>query len=1696
MNLVPGDASIEHAIRLHESGSLLVSEEELINEEYIEIFRDYFYSEVELSRDNRTVAKGKSSKDLRFFKAILGDVLHDKIMSKSKSSPEKLYKDNKAEIDAAVKAFIIKEAEDTEMLLKNFGIIYNDEKGKLVVENLSFAENIDLTDASLKTKLQVVSVNYIIANIELHKLLYSDPYQYTDELKRIKNFNSPRQPLIYGSIEINKAFNKAFNKGYSEGDIGYTDMNRDHFRAVTLRDIFSSNLLKGYLTPYNETDGGGYITAKANRIFGIRSGEWTDDNERQYRHDIGFEKLVKKLIKEGRSKEYIKDEIADFEKNNPDIKSTYTPRKPIVSGSKANGRDYNDVVLHKFALLPLSYRLLYLMDNNSNAIKLYNKMQGEDIDYVVYESGSKVGTEAVFNLYLRNGDFNTALFETEEQQKDINLPQGISKIPFSIIGVQSEVPSKDSALVTQGSQITKLVTMDFMEAGVPIDFDPDNEDFNSRFAKWISEKDKESASPLYKEIKNNQKLLEERIKEGYTTLLKKLGITETIENGEKTFKISDRDKLITTLKEEILKREVNDNLLEAFEGFKNNDVILEATPIYQQIRNILYSIADKNVIRPKISGGMKVQIPSTLFENTRNEATSVLDSQGNETLVYESTGVDFYSEVVNKDGKRISINVCELMIGRWFESNMSDEDLIKYLNDTDEGKKILSGLAFRIPTQKQNSIDVFRIKKFLPKEYGDSVVIPSALVNKAGSDFDIDKLSIYLKNIYKDANNKIHLIEYKGDEKSTKEYYNEVFTNILENKIDRLETKTEMLSNILSKIESLPEISISSLKTILTHEEYKYYSENLDAIYQIIEIANDSDALPSEYIVLEGWKKEAKLGAKILNEKLREDYINSMYRKSLENEYIQSLQNLVSHPSNFDSLIKPNSAKDLKDLTKVINKEIGRVEKDYSSVGNMLSRSFMTGLRQAFVSGKYAIGIAAVGQTNHAQNQRSAIYIDRNRLKTKLINDVDEKWLGDGIINFHEYNSMMINGEPMPTLSMAKNKAKEYISDIIGMFIDGYVDISKGPWIMELGATPNVTSTWLFLTKIGVPIKTTAYFMNQPIIRDYLRSLENNGYSWLFIDKLAKGANDVYMPQSEISVTSLPTEKEMFDMLQHNQIGRKSSDMTDLQRAQQQFILNEFFKYAKMAEHLFLVTQGSNFDTANINDPYLVFKKRRQLEKARNTIISSVDNLLENSFIGPLKDVMYDFRDAYAEVLLSDRPSVRAVVENILDPYINLNDRKFVKMAQTVINNLFDWAVQNNTEIRTNIVSILLGDDTQKSASQQIIDYKDSILGNEAKGIKPKPEHPLFNNVVLKSLQQESGTTKKTETKKGKVNNLYLEGRDNKVYNPNILIYGFEELKKVWKDENKDLYTKLVALSVLQSGLTTSPISFTSLLPYEDFKGVYNSTLSVLENMPDLNNFYDLHVIERNNWNDDDIVAFKRASMKPGSDQMGFPIMRNLDLILVKPISKAVSAGVIPKIVGISPYTQEGKSDFIVYSWETKITKEQRILRRKTGDRSHIQKALMQKVYFIDEDNTRKPLIQYTESKNKAGNTVIYAKYIYKAINAWGDSYKAQEFYNDNRVSVLDNDFLKVEATYDTTGKQLTSGEVDDDVIVKLVQIADKESSKLTPEEIKELENMSWGDVDMSKDELLEDYSQKTGETLGTEDWQNTDNTSENPFKC
>ena len=121
------------------------------------------------------------------------------------------------------------------------------------------------------------------------------------------------------------------------------------------------------------------------------------------------------------------------------VQSAYVAIKPIVSGARLNesfGRnDTNDVVLDKYSLYPLSYRVMKEINPGSNGLKLFDKMLREDIDYIIFESGRKVGAGPVHATYNEDGSFNDSTYEN------------IINVPFNILSIQSEVPSKEDGRV-------------------------------------------------------------------------------------------------------------------------------------------------------------------------------------------------------------------------------------------------------------------------------------------------------------------------------------------------------------------------------------------------------------------------------------------------------------------------------------------------------------------------------------------------------------------------------------------------------------------------------------------------------------------------------------------------------------------------------------------------------------------------------------------------------------------------------------------------------------------------------------------------------------------------------------------------------------------------------------------------------------------------------------------------------------------------------------------------------------------------------------------------------------------------------------------------------------------------------------------------------------------------------------------------
>jgi hypothetical protein len=236
------------------------------------------------------------------------------------------------------------------------------------------------------------------------------------------------------------------------------------------------------------------------------------------------------------------------------------------------------------------------------------------------------------------------------------------------------------------------------------------------------------------------------------------------------------------------------------------------------------------------------------------------------------------------------------------------------------------------------------------------------------------------------------------------------------------------------------------------------------------------------------------------------------------------------------------------------------------------------------------------------------------------------------------------------------------------------------------------------------------------------------------------------------------------------------------------------------------------------------------------------------------------------------------------------------------------------------------------------------------------------------------------------------------VYDQNQIIYSFKELKNYLNSVNNlELYDKLVTLAVLQSGLSENKFSFTSLLPYEDTKAIYNNVLADLQEMPTLRNFADLNVFERNYWNYDDIVKNRRARVSFNWETNSYEYNKNMEFSgfdYVSPITVAIKEKAIPQLIKLSTLAREASSDVFVYTWKEIPKGRTEAQMKKEGDFSYIKKGLFKKVY---KDGVALEV--------KGGGKAV--NYIYKMINAWGEGIKANEFYTTGQKSVIDNGFEK-----------------------------------------------------------------------------------------
>ena len=1517
--LIPADSSTEWMMNLGNAVSFQDIESGDAWPTIYSIFRGYLEDDIALAKANRKQLNNVAprAQELRFFKDILPiDILgriNDMILNDASTEEINDYiSDNISDINESVKNLISQQAEeinlDPNWKIKNNGEI--EQSAPKIDSNFLKKEKLDkyFSPKESENVKQFLAVNYMINNIEYHKILFGDPYQFDikngklDETKRIKSFLSPRR-ITVDFPELNSALNRDYNKA-GKIDLDPEELGHHTFKPFvntsTLADVnivgsvatmkgVPDSVKKAYAET-NEADAASWMMDNTYREVKLKNGQWSPEAEAWHQHEMAYARL--RLHEKGlyQYKNLRLREQDAVEAGKPSPKFVTEVLKPIVSGNKFNKTNF-DLVLDKFSQMPLYYSMV----EGTNLEALYLKMWKEKIGYVIMKSGRKVGTEGTYKLYNNDGSLNDKPFN--------NLVQ----VPWKAYGIQVENAFEGAKAQTRGSQLMKIATLDLFDNG-------------------------KASAEAKKQYDRHKRVQDALHRNGYVELLKKLGLQDL---GD-SYKLVDNVSVSQLLEREMFRRELSDNAKDTVRLDEDGQfrIPFEASNAYVQIRNILFSMVDKALVSPKMNGMPAVQLPSTGWESSeegrglvikkgkawvkisKSEFEKLSDEEKSKVALTDS-GLKFYT----KDAP-----YCEILLPHWFKEKFTnsrfstDEELLDYLNKP-ENQSILKGIGFRIPTQALSSVEVFKVKGFLPQSMGASVVVPSEITTKAGSDFDIDKLNIYLKNTYVTKSGDIKQVPFFG----------------------------------------IGEEAMNKAKAFIESEE----------------LAGDMGKRTEEVL---------------------EDDINTLaerlYKQSLENEYYDSLESIITLPENFERLITPVSDGGLKKIADKLDDL--RNDKEENVKNRLISRKFMDSIRHAFVTGKKWVGIAAVNITGQSLTQKSEVYIDVTKFAE--LSKRDQKVLGDGSIVL-PHNTVNINGEERVSISgVYDSTGKTLISDGLSGYATSFVDVAKDPYILKVIQSDLVVGTFMFLQRIGVPIETAAMFMNQPIISEYLKHLDNTGEKNLFrkvnIDFIKNRFANTTETGEAVGGT-FDISKLEDNIKNYYEKGEMSTGEDD---AQQEAIFNEFLKYVKMAEFSFKLTQAYNYDTTRFKSGDTLFKKQTRTDAAREmNIFSSVDKILSNSFIGEQANLLDRAAESLGEILKLDQSQFTIITDSVLSSYAEneyMSADKYEKISNKLKASFLDYIIQIKTGINTEIKELLVEKGT-------------SVADKLAAAKKEHPEVAILKDLKIESSDRVEGAK-----------SIKLAANLKEAYDENYYTGLMREMRD--NPATRDLYYDIVTLALLQ-GTYQSAISIRNIIPIEDFS---ESIAPVIQNLvadTDIQAFSQ-GWFQRNNWKDRDIwktvipTFFEANKGTPvGVDQYDNEIYQYTSIPYFPNVSTLGVLSSERRILTLSETFNfiEVNADFVLVPRVIEVNKEQ--IDMKTG------KTITPSMFAQKKakgDLSLKEVYGYKKVKFKNGQPLTYTetkkdgteevKHVYKLINLYGDGALGSEYYLDFQPSVLDNGTVKI----------------------------------------------------------------------------------------
>ena len=775
------------------------------------------------------------------------------------------------------------------------------------------------------------------------------------------------------------------------------------------------------LKPYkemNEADGAGYITIDAYRTLKKLENAWSNAQENLYQ----------KVIKGGKI-------------SAADIMNFFPVYKLQNYGELAN-TELPLTAMHKFALMPLIPSEL----GNSQLDHLHAEMLRNNIQYMTFKSGSKAGS-------LTSTGKPDVIFadDTNTKLKD-ELTFTKNTIYLEYLKNVTNVNSKYKATITFPTQLRGLILDGMFNQGI------------------ISENEYEKLSDEYHQLVNN-----------YTELLK-LELLDEIGYEEKDGKyVGDMSKFLKMVQKELGKRDMPEHLLERIgvntDGSIKTDLSLHLEA--DTIEKMLLAVLTKRLIRQKVKGEALVQVPSTMYNGLwdgyvkfdKANKDDVKKFMGSNNLPFykrDAKGTQAMKIAISLQGDFINLLSLKDKDGNTIGTIDKLNELIKddaWLN-TGDNRKAITLAGARIPIQNLNSMEFAEVWHFLDPAAGNKVVVPTEIVAKAGSDFDVDKIFWMMPHI--DTQGK---------------YVTGGLTNA------QIKEQLNKIKNAKVK----PGMKKPSTKAFIQRQKKAIENQLLNSTRDILATPANYASLvrPNETYLVKGIADELEPNVIEYNrfktmhgegERTFTDKEGNAKRVISPTRTLEIGYNLHKHDVNM-------VVKDVLGISALQNKK----HPIFKSIGAKMPSSY----KESFY------------------DESSRKYIDGER-------DYDMRLLLP-----HNTVESVKDGKKVENISLSGNlnQAGTRISDLSSHIMNGELDVEKDAWVAYIQANLETISVLNYLLEAGVPEKSAIYFVSQPLIREYTGKQKQikSAYSFLadkqstpfpFIKYKAASAIEGKMPYS------------------------------------------------------------------------------------------------------------------------------------------------------------------------------------------------------------------------------------------------------------------------------------------------------------------------------------------------------------------------------------------------------------------------------------------------------------------------------------------------------------------------------------------------------------------------------------------------------